>query len=122
MELKQEVIPMWQEVCDLPYYTEPKLFYETRIRKGMVIGELRRYASSLFGKAKQELTVRDLKLAFLHKFPFCILIDGNDHEVTVKKYNGEWILSCDCKSWIFNRNGRKCKHTQQMEKILGERG
>jgi hypothetical protein len=113
---------MWQEVCDIPYYTEPDVFYETRIRKGMHIGELRRYASSLFGKVDQELTGRDLKLAFLHKVPFCILIDGNDHEVTVKKYNGEWILSCDCKAWIFNRNGRKCKHTEQMERILEERG
>jgi hypothetical protein len=109
----------YQEVCDLPYYTEPDVFYETRMRKGMQIRELRDHACLLFGKRNEELTVRDLKLAFLHKFPFCILIDGNSYEVTVKKYNGEWILSCSCKAWIFNRYGRRCKHTEHMEKILG---
>lgn len=106
------------EVCDIPYYTEPGVFYETRMRKGMRIRKLRSYAASLFGKGDEELTVRDLKLAFLRKFPFCILIDGNDHEVTVKKYKGEWILACSCKAWIYKRNGRRCKHTEQMEKIL----
>lgn len=112
---------MWQEVCDLPYYTEPDLFYETRMRKGMRIEELRGYASFLFGKANQELTVHDLKLAFLHKFPLLISLDGSDHMVTVKKYNGEWILSCDCKAWIFNvSEKRTCKHTDHMEKILKE--
>jgi hypothetical protein len=41
------------------------------------------------------------------------------HEVTIKKYGGEWILSCDCKAWVFNLNGKRtCKHTDQMEKIL----
>jgi len=114
----------YQEVFDLPYYTEPGVFYETRMRKAMRVRELRRYACEVFRKGPDMLTVQDLKLAFLHRFPFCILIDGNNHEVTVKKYNGEWILSCDCKAWIFNvrheRNGRKCKHTEQMEKILGE--
>ncbi len=110
----------YQEVCDLPYYTEPGVFYETRMRKAMRVRELRSYACEAFGKGDNELTVQDLKLAFLHRFPFWILIDGNNHEVTVKKYNGEWILSCDCKAWIFNRSGRKCKHTEHMEKILGE--
>lgn len=55
---------MWQEVCDIPYYTEPDVFYETRMRKGMRIRELRSYAASLFGKGDEELTVRELKLAF----------------------------------------------------------
>ena len=113
---------MWQEVCDLPYYTEPDLFYETRMRKGMHIGELRRYASSLLGKLDQELTVHDLKLAFLHRFPLPISLDGSEHMVTVKKYNGEWVLSCDCKVWIFDLYGRKCKHTEHVEKILGGGG
>jgi hypothetical protein len=113
----------WVEVCDLPYFTEPEPFYDARMRKGMRVRELRELASSLFEKPNEKLTVRDLKLAFLKKFPFVILIDGNNHEVTVKKYGGEWILSCDCKAWIFNLNGKRtCKHTDHMERILNERG
>lgn len=109
----------WTEVCDLPYYTEPEAFYEKRMREGMRIRELRFYADLLFQKEDEELTVRDFKLAFLNKFPFVILIDGNNHEVTIKKCDGEWILSCDCKAWVFNLNGKRtCKHTDQMEKIL----
>ena len=59
---------VFEEVCDLPYYTEPDVFYERRLRRGMRIRELRQYASSLFEKTDRELSVRDLKLAFLHKF------------------------------------------------------
>ena len=111
----------WAEVCDLPYFTEPEAFYDKRMREGMRIGELRHFATSIFEKPDEDLTTRDLKLAFLKKFPFVILIDGNNHEVTVKRYDGEWILSCNCKAWIFNLNGnRTCKHTDQMEKILDE--
>jgi len=109
----------WVEVCDLPYFTEPEAFYDKRMRERIRVRELRRFATSIFDKPKEELTVRDLKLAFLKKFPFVILVDGNNHEVTVKKYGVEWILSCDCKAWIFNLNGKRtCKHTDHMEKIL----
>jgi hypothetical protein len=111
------------EVCDLPYYTEPDILYETRMRKGIRVRALRDYACEVFGKQDKDLTVRDLKLAFLKMYPFVILTDGNEHEVTVKKYNGRWILSCDCKSWIFNLSGdRSCKHTLQMERILDDEG
>ena len=110
-----------QEVCDLPYFTEPSEFYDRRMMEGMRIRELRFYAGFMFGKKPEELTVEDLKLAFLNKFPLLVDVGGSGHQVTVKKYNGEWILSCDCGAWIFNRNGRRCKHTEQMEKIL-ERG
>lgn len=107
------------EVCDLPYFTEPEVFYEKRMREKMTVRVLRSYASDLFQKPEHELMVRDYKLAFLHRYPFVILIDGNNHEVTVKKYNGEWILSCNCGAWVYNRNGdRTCKHTEHMEKIL----
>ena len=108
------------EICDLPYYTEPRTFYETRMRKGTRIRKLRDYACRLFEKENEQLTVNDLKFAFLHMYPFVILIDGNNHEVTVKKYSGKWILSCSCKSWIFNQRERRCKHTDQMEKIMDE--
>ena len=110
---------VFEEVCDLPYYTEPEVFYERRLRKGMRIRELRQYASSLFEKTERELSVRDLKLAFLHKFPFPVSFTGNVHKVTVKRLNAGWILSCDCKAWVFNRNGnRTCRHTSHMEKIM----
>jgi hypothetical protein len=110
--------PKRAEVCDLPYYTEPDTFYETRMRKGVRIRELRDYACRLCEKENEQLAVKDLKFAFLHLYPFVILIDGNNHEVTVKKYNGEWILSCSCKSWIFNQRERRCKHTVHMEQMM----
>jgi hypothetical protein len=111
----------WTEVCDLPYYTEPEVFYEKRMRLGMRIDKLRDYARRLFEKPNAELSVKDLKFAFLRMYPFVILTDGNNHEVTVKKYSGKWILCCNCKSWIFNLGGdRRCKHTVHMETILEE--
>lgn len=106
------------KVCDIPYCTEPEIFYWKRIKEGITVRDLRNFASELFGKPDRELTVRDLKLAFLYKFPLWVDIDGSRHYVTVKKYMGEWILSCDCKAWIYNRNGRKCKHTEYVEGIL----
>ena len=109
----------WTEVCDLPYYTEPEPFYEKRMREGIRIGRLREFASKVFEKSNYELSVKDLKFAFLKMYPFVILIDGNNHEVTVKKYSGKWILCCDCKSWIFNLSGeRRCKHTVHMEQMM----
>jgi hypothetical protein len=106
------------EVCDLPYYTEPDIFYERRIQENMPVKALRFYAAFLFQKPKEELTVREYKLAFLKKFPLAILIDGKAHQVTVKKDKGEWILACSCTEWIDSQKGRRCKHTERMEKIL----
>lgn len=109
------------EVCDIPYFTEPKVFYLKRMKENLTVRELRTFASGLFQKPYQELTVRDLKFAFLYKFPLPVDVNGSKHIVTIKKYNGEWILSCDCKAWVFNRNGRRYKHTEYVEEIL-ERG
>jgi hypothetical protein len=109
------------EVCDLPYYTEPGAFYERRMTEGMTVTELRRYATSLFGKERDQLTVRDMKLAFLKRFPFSIALDGKEHKVSVKKYDGKWILSCDCGAWVFNLNGhRSCRHTTYVERMFDE--
>ena len=89
------------------------------MRKGVRIRELRDYACRLLEKENEQLTVKDLKFAFLHLYPFVILIDGNNHEVTVKKYSGQWILSCSCGAWVFNRYGnRTCKHTVHMEQMM----
>ena len=108
------------EVCDLPYFSEPSDFYDRRMDEGMRIRELRFYAGFLFGKKPEEVDVKELKLAFLHKFPLEVDVYGSRHKVTLKKYNGEWILSCDCKAWIFNRGGRRCKHTERMEQIMSD--
>ncbi len=112
------------EVCDLPYCSEPDLFYRGRMKAGLRVRELRESASRLFGKQNDQLTVRDLKLAFLKMCPVKVNLGGNDHEVTVKKLNGRWILSCNCRSWIFDLSGdRRCKHTEHIEKLMkGEDG
>ena len=106
------------EVYDLPYYTEPEILYERRMREKMDIKALRSYAASLFHKPQGELTVREYKLAFLKKFPCVVSMDRDPQEVTVKKHKGEWILACSCKAWIGNGKGRRCQHTGRMEKIL----
>jgi len=107
------------EVCDLPYYSEPDLFYWQRMKAGLKVRELRESACRLFGKPNDQLTVRDLKLAFLKLCPVKVNLGGDDHEVTVKKLNGRWILSCNCRSWIFNRAGdRRCKHTEHVESLM----
>ncbi len=107
------------EVCDLPYCSEPDLFYWQRMKVGLRVRELRKEACRLFKKANDELTVRDLKLAFLKMCPIKVNLGGNDHEVTVKTVNGVWILSCHCRSWIFNLSGdRKCKHTMHIESLM----
>jgi hypothetical protein len=109
------------EVCDLPYCSEPDLFYWQRMKMGLRVKELRESACRLFGKQNDELTVRDLKLAFLKMCPVKVNLGGNDHEVTVSKVNGRWILSCNCRSWIFNRTGdRRCKHTEHIENLTRE--
>ena len=107
------------EVCDLPYCSEPDLFYWQRMKAGLRVRELRESACHLFGKQNDQLTVRDLKLAFLKMCPVKVNLGGDDHEVTVKKLKGRWILSCDCRSWIFNRTGdRRCKHTEYVESLM----
>ena len=107
------------EVCDLPYCSEPDLFYGQRMEAGLRVRELRENACRLLGKENDQLTVRDLKLAFLKMCPVTVNLGGDDHEVTVKKLNGRWTLSCNCRSWIFNLSGdRRCKHTEHVESLM----
>jgi hypothetical protein len=107
------------EVCDLPYCSEPDLFYWHRMKVGLRVNELRENACRLFGKPNDQLTLRDLKLAFLKMHPIKVNLGGDDHEVTVKKLNGRWVLSCNCRSWIFNLSGdRTCKHTAYIENLM----
>ncbi len=107
------------EVCDIPYCSEPRLFYQSRVEVGLRVKELRENACRLFEKQDTELTMRDLKLAFLNLYPIKVNLGGDDHEVTVKKLNGSWILSCNCPSWIFNRNGdRRCQHTEHIANLM----
>jgi len=107
------------EVCDIPYCSEPRLFYERRIEAGILVNGLPEEDYRLFGKPNDQLIVRDPKLAFLKMYPVKVNLGGNDHEVTVKKLNGAWILSCNCRSWIFNISGnRKCKHTEHIENLM----
>ncbi len=112
----------WVQVCDLPYCSEPRLFYDARMNAGIRIGELREEACRMFEKENEQLTVRDLKIAFLKMCPVEIDLEGRPHKVSVKKYGGVWILSCDCGAWIFNRGGqRRCKHTDHVDNLM-ERG
>ena len=107
------------EVCDLPYYSEPDLFCRRRMKAGLRVRELRESACRLFGKQNDQLTVRDLKLAFLNLCPIKVNLGGDDHEVTVRKLNERWMLSCNCRSWIFNLSGdRRCKHTEHIENLI----
>ena len=63
--------------------------------------------------------MRDLKLAFLKICPIKVNLGRDDHEVTVKRLNGRWRLSCNCRSWIFNLSGdRRCKHTAYIEDLI----
>jgi hypothetical protein len=107
------------EVCDIPYCSEPDLFYRERLKAGLRVKELREKAGSLLEKDNDQLTVRDLKLAFLKLCPVKVNLGGDDHEVTIKKLNGSWALSCNCRAWIFNRDGaRRCKHTEHVENLM----
>ena len=107
------------EVCDLPYCSEPDLFYWRRMKAGLLVRKLREGACRFFGKQNDQLTARDLKLAFLKMHPIKVNLGGDDHEVTAKKLNGRWVLSCNCRSWIFNLSGdRKCKHTAHIENLM----
>ncbi len=109
----------YMEVCDIPYCSEPGLFYERRIEAGLRVMDLRKSACSLFEKEDAQLTMRDLKLAFLTLYPIKVNLGGNDHQVTVKKINGSWVLSCDCPSWTYTRNSeRRCKHTEHIENLM----
>lgn len=107
------------EVCDLPYCSEPEMFYSRRMKEGVRCRELRDFACKLFEKENEALTVHDLKFAFLKMYPLSVNLGGDDHEVTVKKLSGRWILSCSCRSWIFNLNKeRTCKHTNYVENLM----
>jgi hypothetical protein len=107
------------EVCDLPYCSDPDLFYWHRMKARLSVKELRKYACCLFRKENDPLTVRHLKLAFLRIYPIEVNLGGDDHEVSIKKLKGCWTLSCNCKSWIFNLSDeRRCKHTEYIENLM----
>jgi hypothetical protein len=107
------------EACDLPYCSEPNLFCWHRMKVRLHVRELRESAYRLFKKQNDELTLRDLKLAFLKMCPIKVNLGENDHEVTIKKLNGHWMLSCNCRSWIFNLSGdRRCRHTTHIENLM----
>ena len=97
-----EFATRYVEVCDLPYCSEPDLFYRHRMEVGLRVWKLRESACGLFEKQNDQLTVRDLKLAFLKMYPVKVNLGGDVHEVSIKKLNGRWALTCNCKSWIFN--------------------
>jgi len=43
------------------------------------------------------------------------------YQVKYKKYNGKYILSCNCPVWIFNhRKNRTCKHTDEIVEMGNE--
>ena len=43
------------------------------------------------------------------------------YQVKYKKYNGKYILSCNCPVWIFNhRKNRTCKHTDEVVEMGNE--
>jgi hypothetical protein len=107
------------EVCDLPYCSDPDLFYWHRMKARLSVKELRKYACRLFRKENDPLTVQHLKLAFLRIYPIKVNLGGDDHEVSIKKLKGCWTLSCNCKSWIFNLSDeRRCKHTEYIENLM----
>ena len=82
---------------------------------------LREKACHLFDKQNAQLTMRDLKLAFLKLYPIKVNLGGKDHEVTVKKVDERWVLSCTCQSWDLNLNGeRSCKHTEHIENLMNK--
>ena len=109
------------EVCDIPYCSEPSVFYQRRIKAGLQVMALREKACRLFDKQDHQLTLRDLKLAFLNLYPIKINLGGDDHEVTVKRVSGLWVLSCNCRSWIFSLRGkRSCKHTDYIETLMAK--
>ena len=109
------------EVCDLPYCSEPDLFYQRRIEVELRVKELRENACRLFEKQNAQLTIRDLNLAFLKLYPIKVNLGGDDHEVTVRKLNSSWVLSCNCRSWIFSlKRDRGCKHTEHIENLMAK--
>lgn len=42
------------------------------------------------------------------------------YQVKYKKYNGRYILSCNCPAWIFNHKNRTCKHTDEIVEMGNE--
>jgi hypothetical protein len=89
------------------------------MKAGLRVTELRESACRLFEKQNDQLTVRDLKLAFLKMYPVKINLGGDDDEITIRKLNGRWMLSCNCRSWIFDLRGdRRCKHTAYIENVM----
>ncbi|MCG6533939.1 MAG: hypothetical protein L7F78_04465, partial [Syntrophales bacterium LBB04] len=67
------------EVCDIPYCSEPALFYQRRIEAGLRVKELRENACHLFEKQDAQLTMQDLKFAFLKLYPIKVNLGEDDH-------------------------------------------
>ncbi len=89
---------------------------------GLRVKELRERAYCLFEKRNDLLTMWNLKFAFLKMCPAKVNLGRDNHPVTIKKLNGRWILgilSCNCRSWIFNRSSnRTYKHTVSIENLM----
>ena len=116
---ESEVPVGWVQVCDLPYCSEPRLFYDARMNAGIRVTELREEACRMLEKENSQLTMDDLKMAFLKMCPVEVELVGQPHKVTVKKYGGEWILACNCGAWVFNLSGnRLCKHTNYVGNLM----
>jgi len=64
------------EAVAKPYCSEPNLFYWHRMKAGLRVKELREGACRLFEKQNDQLTVQDLKLAFLKMYPVKMNLRG----------------------------------------------
>ena len=104
----------WLEVCDLPYCDEPEELYHKRVViEKMRIEELREKANQLLKKSLESLTKKDYLITEIWLFGYPVEGKHNTYWVGYKKYNEEYILSCNCPAWIFNHNkNRTCKHTK----------
>jgi len=108
------------EVCDLPFCGEPRELFERRVViEEMKIDELRKKAAEILKKPMEKLTKEDYLITELELWPYPVNLNGNEYRVKYKKYNGKWILSCNCPAWIFNHSGdRTCKHTKAVAQTL----
>jgi len=109
------------EVCDIPFCGEPSELFEKRVViERMKIEELRQKTTEILKKPINELTKEDYLITEFQLWPYSIRLNGEEHKVKYKKYNGRWILSCNCPAWIFNHSGdRTCKHTKAVAQHLG---
>jgi len=100
------------EICDIPFCNEPPELFEKRISEKIRIDELRNKASQIVKKPLEQLTKEDYLIAELELWNYPVNLNGKEYKIKYKKYNGKWILSCNCSAWIFNHSkDRTCKHT-----------